>query len=189
MLRVNNQVKRLWLCTLSRDSRHWSFISLIFSHFMCLAAVWYSSRSITRLRSKMQNVQRYTLYWLSPSICLRLPLCAMFALDSHVNEETWDRDDALMPVIHSHEEMSPDQSHWMKGTCLVCFPRARRFKPCWVGEPRCALMHSRHYVLLLVPLYVEHRQLLSEQQDIILRHNIRLHIMWLLPIERHVLSF
>lgn len=189
MLRVNNQVKRLWLCTLSRDSRHWSFISLIFSHFMCLAAVWYSSRSITRLRSKMQNVQRYTLYWLSPSICLRLPLCAMFALDSHVNEETWDRDDALMPVIHSHEEMSPDQSHWMKGTRLVCFPRARRFKPCWVGEPRCALMHSRHYVLSLVPLYVEHRQLLSEQQDIILRHNIRLHIMWLLPIERHVLSF
>lgn len=181
MLRVNNQVKRLWLCTLSRDSRHWSFISLIFSHFMCLAAVWYSSRSITRLLSKMQNVQRYTLYWLSPSICLRLPLCAMFALDSHVNEETWDRDDALMPVIHSHEEMSPDQSHWMKGTRLVCFPRARRFKPCWVGEPRCALMHSRHYVLSLVPLYVEYRQLLSEQQNSILRHNIRLHIMWLLP--------
>lgn len=44
-------------------------------------------------------------------------------IDSHLNEETWARDDPLMLVIHSHEEMSPHKSYWRRGPAMWVFTR------------------------------------------------------------------
>lgn len=154
-------------------------LELYLSHplsFMYLAAVWYSSRSITRLLSKMQNVQRYTLYWLSPShLPVSPPLCHVCARQPCKWRDMrpgwcFDAGDSF-----SWRDVARSKSLNDGNLPHVFFPALGDLNPAEWESPDVLCWSTAHSALCLITctVYVEHRQLLSELRDIMSRRNIR----------------